>query len=103
MAKAVDSPAVGIVFDIFHVQARGGDMMSRLQHCWDMMAAIQIADNPGRGEAGTGELNWPNILRLNRDFDYGGLIVLEQAIAWQGRAGWRTRRYKAVGGRSGWG
>src|SRR3546814_854379 len=89
MAKAVDSPAVGIVFDIFHVQARGGDVMSRLQHCWDMIAAIQIADNPGRGEAGTGELNWPNILRLIRDFDYGGLIEFEHEIAGQGAAGER--------------
>src|SRR3546814_17692790 len=67
MAKAVDSPAVGIVFDIFHVQARGGDVMSRLQHCWDMIAAIQIADNPGRGEAGTGELNRSEERRVGKE------------------------------------
>src|SRR3546814_17971393 len=48
MAKAVDSPAVGLVFDLFHVQARGGDVMSRLPHCWAMMGRIKIPANPDR-------------------------------------------------------
>src|SRR3546814_8469204 len=84
VAQAVASPAVRIVFDIFHVQARGGDVMDTMTRCWDMIAAIQIADNPGRAEPGTGELNWPTILRLIRDRGYRGLVELEPAIAGPG-------------------
>ena len=87
IARAVDSPAVRIVFDIFHVQARGGDVINRLHQCWDMVAAIQVADNPGRGEMGSGELNWANVLQHIRDLGYTGLIELEHEITGAGMAG----------------
>lgn len=87
VAKAVDSPAVGIVFDIFHVQSRGGDVINSLTACSDLITAIQVADNPGRGEMGSGELNWPNVLRHVRSLGYGGLIELEHEITDEGVEG----------------
>src|SRR3546814_17065787 len=67
VAQAVASPAVRIVFDIFHVQARGGDVMDTMTRCWDLIAAIQIADNPGRAEPGTGELNRSEERRVGKE------------------------------------
>lgn len=87
VVRAVDHPAVRLVFDIYHVQARGGDVIQRMVDCWEGIAAIQIADNPGRTEAGTGELNWPNVLNVLKDRGYAGLVELEHAVAERGAAG----------------
>ncbi len=89
VAQAVGSPAVRIVFDIFHVQARGGDVINALSRCWEMVAAIQVADNPGRSEMGSGELNWSNVLRHIRDLGYIGLVELEHEVSGSGAAGER--------------
>ncbi|WP_162986923.1 TIM barrel protein [Sphingomonas paeninsulae] len=87
VALAVGSPAVRILLDIFHVQARGGDVIDTLTRCWDMVAAVQVADNPGRAEMGSGELNWVNVLRHIRSLGYTGLIELEHEVAMPGIAG----------------
>lgn len=81
IVRAVDNPAVSLVFDLYHIQARGGDVIQKLHDCWDAIAAIQIADNPGRTEAGTGELNWVNIFNVLHDKGYQGLIELEHEVA----------------------
>ncbi|EQB00057.1 hydroxypyruvate isomerase [Sphingobium wenxiniae] len=89
VAQAVGSPAVRMVFDIYHAQARGGDVINALTRCWDMVAAIQVADNPGRGEMGSGELNWANVLRHIRSLGYTGLIELEHDVSGEGAEGER--------------
>jgi hydroxypyruvate isomerase len=90
IAVAVDSPAVGIVFDIYHVQMMTGDVIRNLQRTLSRIAAVQIADNPGRTEPGTGELNWVNILRVLEQNGYSGLVELEHEIARPGIDGERT-------------
>ncbi len=90
VVRAVDSPAVRVLFDVFHVQARGGDVINALSHCWDAVAIIQVADNPGRSEMGSGELNWPNVLRHIRALGYTGLIELEHEVSQPGAEGERA-------------
>jgi len=77
VAKAVDSPAVRIVFDTSHVQVMDGDVLDNLRAVWDAVAIVQIADNPGRREPGSGELNFENILRAVYELGYAGLVELE--------------------------
>lgn len=77
IAKAVDHPAVRIVFDTSHVQVMDGDVLDTLHAVWNMVALVQLADNPGRREPGSGELNFANILRAVRDLGYAGLTELE--------------------------
>jgi hydroxypyruvate isomerase len=89
LAASIDSPAVGIVFDIYHVQMMTGDVVRNLQQCWDHIAAIQIADNPGRTEPGTGELNWVNVLRIVAGGKFTGLVELEHEILGAGIEGER--------------
>ena len=89
VAHAIGSPAVRMVFDIYHAQARGGDVINALHRCWGMIGAIQVADNPGRAEMGSGELNWVNILRNIRDLGYRGLIELEHEVSSPGEDGER--------------
>jgi len=89
VVKAVDSPAVRLTFDIYHVQAMDGDVIRNLERCWDMIGVVQVADNPGRIELGTGELNWPNILRILRGRGYAGLVELEHDVSQPGAEGER--------------
>jgi hydroxypyruvate isomerase len=77
IVRAVDSPAVRLLFDIGHLQMSDGNVLDHLDQCWDAIGAIQLADAPGRTELGSGELNWPNILRRLRDRGWQGLTELE--------------------------
>jgi len=77
MVKAVDSPAVRLIFDTGHVQAMDGDLLAHLDACWDATAIIQIADNPGRLEPGSGEINFATVLGHLHRRGFGGLVELE--------------------------
>jgi hydroxypyruvate isomerase len=56
--STVDHSCVRLIFDTAHIQAMDGDLLSHLDACWDAIALVQIADNPGRLEPGSGELNF---------------------------------------------
>jgi len=90
VVQAVDSPAVRILFDLFHVQAMDGDLVRNLERVWSWIGVIQIADNPGRNEPGTGEVNWPHVLRWIRDRGWKGLVELEHSVSEPGAAGERA-------------
>ena len=77
VVKAVDHAAVRLIFDTGHVQAMDGDLLAHLDACWDGLAIVQIADNPGRLEPGTGEINFATILGHLHRRKFAGLIELE--------------------------
>jgi hydroxypyruvate isomerase len=85
MVRAVDHPSVRLIFDTAHIQAMDGDLLSHLDACWDAVALVQIADNPGRLEPGSGELNFANILRFLHRRQYRGLVELEHDWSELGR------------------
>lgn len=85
--KTIDCPSVRLLFDVFHAQMQDGNIIDNMTRCWDMIAVIQAADTPGRFELGSGELNWPNILKFALDKGYRGLIGLEHGYANPGRVG----------------
>lgn len=75
--ERVDSSHVKLVFDVYHQQITEGNIISNIKEYYESINHFHIADNPGRTEAGTGELNFINILRTVRDLDYQGYIGLE--------------------------
>lgn len=82
---AVSSPTVRLIFDTSHVQIMDGDVLENLRATWPAIEVIQLADNPGRGEPGSGELNFANILRAVRRQGYAGLVELEHGWTRPGR------------------
>ena len=48
VCKAVNSPAVKIVEDIYHQQISEGNLIPNIAACWDEIAAFHVGDNPGR-------------------------------------------------------
>jgi hydroxypyruvate isomerase len=87
VVKAVGSPAVKLVFDIHHIQIQDGDVIHHLETMADEVGLVQVADNPGRAELGSGELNWANILRRLNAVGYRGLVELEHRMSRPGREG----------------
>lgn len=88
LCERVGSPAVRLLYDIYHMQIMEGDVMRTIasHHRW--FAHYHTAGNPGRGEfaaAGGGpgephpdqELNYPAILRAIRRTDFAGHVAHE--------------------------
>lgn len=81
----VASPSVRLIFDTSHVQIMDGDLLENLRATWPAIEVIQLADNPGRGEMGSGELNFANILRAIHGHGFAGLVELEHGWTRPGR------------------
>ena len=48
-----------VQYDIYHAQRMEGELAATAQKYLPRIAHMQLADNPGRNEPGTGEINWP--------------------------------------------
>ena len=77
VAEAVDPAIVGVLFDVYHAQVDGGNVIERFERLLPRVGHIQIADNPGRGEPGTGEIAYDRVLARIAVSDYTGWIGCE--------------------------
>jgi hydroxypyruvate isomerase len=68
---------VRLQYDVYHMQRMEGDLTATLDEYWDMISHIQIADVPGRGEPGTGEINYRFVLNHLDRKGYQGYVGLE--------------------------
>jgi hydroxypyruvate isomerase len=73
----VDRPNVRLQYDAYHMQRMEGNLVATLTEVAQRIAHIQIADSPGRGEPGTGEINYPFVLDAIDALGYEGWIGLE--------------------------
>ena len=77
IVKAVGSPNVKLLFDIYHQQITEGNVIRNLTENIDYIGHFHVADNPGRKEPGTGELNYTNIFAAIAKTNYDGFVALE--------------------------
>jgi len=73
----VQHPNIKFQYDIYHMQIMEGDIIRRLQELHPYIGHIQFADNPGRHEPGTGELNFPVIFKALDTIGYKGWVSAE--------------------------
>ena len=73
----VDRPNVKLQYDAYHMQRMEGNLVATLTEFAPQIAHIQVADSPGRGEPGTGEINYPFVLDAVEALGYEGWIGLE--------------------------
>jgi hydroxypyruvate isomerase len=59
------------------MQRMEGNIVATLRAYIGQIAHIQIADSPGRGEPGTGEINYRYVLNAIEELGYNGYIGLE--------------------------
>lgn len=73
----VGSSHVKIVFDVYHQQITEGNVIRNATQYIERISHFHIADNPGRKQPGTGELNYVNILKAIRGTGFDGFVGLE--------------------------
>ena len=86
----VNRPNLWLQYDVYHMQIMEGNLTKTITDNLDRIAHIQIADNPGRHEPGTGEINYTNLFRFIDKAGYDGWIgceyrpagVTEEGLGW---------------------
>lgn len=78
LIEAAGSPAnLKLQYDVYHMQIMEGDLIRTIDANLDKIGHFQIADNPGRNEPGTGEINYTNVLRHFDEIGYEGWVGCE--------------------------
>jgi hydroxypyruvate isomerase len=80
-------------YDLYHAQRMEGELAATVEKHLARIAHIQIADNPGRNEPGTGEINFAFLFRHLDRIGYGGWVGCEYkpATTTEAGLGWRQR------------
>ena len=74
---AVGAKNLKLQYDVYHAQVMEGDLVNTIEREFDRIGHIQVADNPGRHEPGTGEINYPFVFRRVDELGYDGWIGCE--------------------------
>ena len=90
--KDTGSDNLFLQYDIYHMQRMEGELANTLTNHLPQIRHVQLADNPGRFEPGTGEINYRYLFRLLDEIGYDGWIGCEykpKATTLDG-LGWRA-------------
>ena len=77
LIAATERPNVRLQCDVYHMQVMGGDLARTIERAMPAIGRMQLADNPGRGEPGSGEINYPWLLARIDALGYRGAIGCE--------------------------
>ena len=83
----VGSKNLYLQYDVYHMQVMEGDLARTIEANLARIAHIQIADNPGRHEPGTGEINYPYLFGHLDRIGYRGFVGAEYRPATTTEAG----------------
>ena len=90
---AVGADNLFLQYDLYHAQRMEGELAATLEKHLPRIAHVQLADNPGRHEPGTGEINYPFLFAHLDRIGYRGWIGCEYKPATTTEAGlhWRQQ------------
>ena len=77
LVSSVNHPRLRLNLDLYHVQIGEGHLIEWTKRALPWIGEVQVADNPGRNEPGTGEINYPVIAKALYDMGYRGPVGLE--------------------------
>ncbi len=77
LIRQVDNPHVKLLFDLYHEQVQIGNVTRTAIEAMPNVAVYHVADNPGRNDPGTGEMNYENIYRAIKKTGYSGYVTME--------------------------
>jgi hydroxypyruvate isomerase len=75
--KETGSDNLFLQYDIYHMQRMEGELANTIKANLPMIRHIQLADNPGRFEPGTGEINYRYLLGMLDEIGYDGWVGCE--------------------------
>lgn len=93
LIERVGEANVKLQYDVYHMQIMEGDLARSLQRELPRIGHVQIADNPGRHEPGSGEINYPFLFDWLDRIGYTGWVSAEYIPAGDTAAGlgWMPR------------
>lgn len=77
LVKEVNSPSFRLLFDLYHEQVQVGDVTRSLIEAAPYVAVFHVADNPGRNDPGTGEMNYAHLYKTIQKAGFAGYICME--------------------------
>ncbi|MBI9015702.1 MAG: TIM barrel protein [Phycisphaerae bacterium] len=81
ICRAVNSPCMKIVNDLYHQQITEGNLIHNIDMSWNEIGAFHLGDTPGRREPGTGEINYKNIFKHIHDRGFKGVLCMEHGVS----------------------
>jgi hydroxypyruvate isomerase len=75
--EEVGSDNLFLQYDIYHMQIMEGDLARTIEANLALIPHIQLADNPGRNQPGTGEINYPFLFQFLDRIGYAGWVGCE--------------------------
>jgi len=87
ICRAVNSPSIKIVNDIYHQQITEGNLIPNIDMAWGEIASFHLGDNPGRKEPTSGEINYKNIFKHIYDKGYKDVLCMEHGKSKRGKEG----------------
>jgi hydroxypyruvate isomerase len=77
LIAAVGSDNLFLQYDVYHMQIMEGNLARTIEANLGLIAHIQVSDNPGRHEPGSGEINFPFLFGFLDHIGYAGFIGAE--------------------------
>jgi hydroxypyruvate isomerase len=77
VCRRTGSPAIKVVYDIYHVQIANGDVVRTMRDNLDLVCHVHCAGVPSRAEIDRSELDYRYIAREIADMGYDGFIAQE--------------------------
>ncbi|NMB90398.1 MAG: TIM barrel protein [Chloroflexi bacterium] len=77
LVRQVDSPAIRLLFDLYHMQIMEGNLTVHLLENLPYVGHVHVADVPGRHEPGTGEIHFKTIFRALERAGYDRYVGME--------------------------
>ena len=96
--RATESSNLFVQYDIYHMQRMEGELANTMKAHLAQIAHIQLADNPGRNEPGTGEINYRFLFAHLDRIGYRGWIGCEYkpATTTEAGLGWFTHQARST-------
>jgi len=98
ICMAVDHPNCKVLYDMYHQQIAGGNLIPLFDLCRDQIGYLQVGDNPGRKEPGTGEINYTKVFEHVHASGFDGIVGMEHGNFGKGIEGEKAviEAYRAV-------
>lgn len=87
VCAGVDHPNCKVLYDLYHQQIAGGNLIPLFDLCRDQIGYLQVGDNPGRKEPGTGEINYAKVFQHVHEAGYDGIVGMEHGNSIKGAEG----------------
>ncbi len=96
----VDAANAFLQYDVYHAQRSEGELAATLERLLPRIAHLQVADNPGRHEPGSGEIDYRFLFAHLRRIGYRGAIGCEYkpAASTEAGLGWLAWARERLGG-----